>query len=83
MDGEQYRVEVVKAHDERQIFSARCWILKEVTLQPTYPQAGERKPRPESREVFVKHTLPGVHQRHPNNALNQALSFLAQGKKKV
>jgi hypothetical protein len=83
MDDEQYRIEVLRAHDERQMFSARCWVLKDLTLQPTYPEAGQRKPNPGSMRVFVKHdAFPWVNQRYANGALNQALQFLAQGKKK-
>ena len=84
MDDEQYRIEVLRAHDERQMFSARCWVLKDLTLQPTYPEAGQRKPKPESMQVFVKHyTFPWVNnERYANSALSRALQFLAQGKKK-
>jgi hypothetical protein len=52
MDGEHYRIEVVRAHDERQIFSARCRVLKDVPLQPTYPSGGR-----ESRSQKVWRSL--------------------------
>jgi hypothetical protein len=83
MDGEQYRIEVLRAHDERQMFWARCWVLKDLTLQPTYPEGRQKQPQPESMQVFVKHdTFPWVHERYANHALNRALQFFAERKKK-
>ena len=82
MDGEQYRIEVLRAHDERQGCWARCWVLRDLTLQPTYSEAGQETPQPESMQVFVKNeTFPWVNKSYPKDALCDALDFLARRKK--
>jgi hypothetical protein len=77
--GEHYRLEVLLAHDERQRCSVRCWVLRDVTLQPTYPQEGQTRPVPESMQLFVLDPMfPRIDDVKPENAMRSALRWLAQ-----
>ena len=84
MDDETYRIEVQKCYSNPKVpYTARYWVQENVTVQPTYPQTGDKFDRkPEEMAVWIHYDLPWVAQNDPDIALSQALEFLAEGKRR-
>lgn len=69
------RIEAHKSKSGR--YCTRSFIQKDITVQPTYPQASGRFARePESIVIWVTYDLPWVDGDSAEAALAQALGFL-------
>jgi len=79
-DRNMYRVEVLKSFSNPNVpFSVRYLIQEHVMVQPTYPMTGDKFERkPEDMTVFVDIAGPWVAAQTAEDALSQALSFLAE-----
>jgi hypothetical protein len=75
-----YRIEVLKSYPSSATpFQVRYLTKDEVTVQPTYPQRdGKFEREPESITVWHRSSEPWVVAQTAEDALKQALDFLAK-----
>jgi hypothetical protein len=79
-DHHRYRIEVLGlVSDEVTTFSVRCYVVENLTVQPTFPQAHRallRSPAP--FEIWVREDeLPTVTEKTADDALDSGLRSLA------
>ncbi len=84
LDQQTYRIEVLKGYSNPSIpFTTRGWMLSGVTLQPTYPLSyGQHHAKPTGMSLWVDLDLPWTAAKDPDQALAQALGWLAERAKK-
>lgn len=64
-------------------YSTKAYVEEHITAQPTYPQSNGKHDRaPEDFRVWGSYSLPWTHRNTADDALTQALGFLAEGIKK-
>ena len=72
------RIEALKSLPQAK-YCTRAYIQEYVTLQPTFPQTGEKFDRKlEDMCIWVDYSLPWTDRESADDALNQALGFLRE-----
>lgn len=78
-ESEQIRIEALCVPGSKACYSTRAYIMKDITVQPTFPQDTEGfTSKVQSVRVWVAYDLPWTAQNSADDALAQALSFLGE-----
>jgi len=81
-ESHRIRIDALRASDSTDSsvrYSTTAYIEEDITVQPTYPQTGEKYDRkPESVQVWIGYDLPWTARSSADDALAQALGFLKE-----